>query len=181
MRAIRVAPAALLGATALTLLTPAVQAVAGGTNTSFNPTVAPSVIAPGGTVTLGSGGCTGATTVTSGVFATTVIPSGSTSATATVDAAARRGAVYAVTFVCGSTGASRSVNLTITSGATATPTTAPTSSSTSIAPPGGVTGGLGGSIGSMDATSIAAGTGLVLAAGAGAVYFVRRRTAGRQH
>ncbi|MEE1796450.1 hypothetical protein PUR28_37685 [Streptomyces sp. BE308] len=178
MRAIRVAPAALLGATALTVLTPATHAMAGGTNTSFNPTVAPSVIAPGGQVTLGSGGCTGATTVTSGAFNTTVIPSGSPSATATVNSAARRGAVYPVTFACGSTGASRSVNLTITS---APATTTPTASSTSITPPGGVTGGLGGSIGTMDAPELAAGTALVAAAGAGALYFVRRRAAGRGH
>ncbi|MCX4679759.1 hypothetical protein OG413_31515 [Streptomyces sp. NBC_01433] len=178
MRAIRVAPVALLGATALTLLTPATHAMAGGTNTTFNPTVAPSVIAPGGRVTLGSGGCTGATTVTSGALRTTVIPSGSPSASATVNSAAKRGAVYPVTFACGATGASKSVNLTITS----TPATSvPTASSTSIAPPGGVTGGLGGSIGTMDPSELAAGTALVVAAAAGTLYFVRRRAAGRQH
>ncbi|MFJ1589171.1 hypothetical protein ACIOD0_02800 [Kitasatospora albolonga] len=190
MRAIRVAPFALLGATALALLAPsAAHATPDGAINTFNPTISPSVVAPGGRVTLGGGGCTGETTVTSGIFDTTVIPSGSTTATATVDTDARRGAVYAVTFSCGSTGTTRNVNLTITAGATATPTpttaptTAPTVSSTAIAPiaPSGVRGGLGGSSGTPDTAQLAAGAALVLTAAAGTLYFARRRSADRRH
>ncbi|WP_411080155.1 hypothetical protein [Streptomyces sp. cmx-18-6] len=192
MRAIRVAPLALLGVTALTLLAPsAAHAAPDGAINTFNPTITPSVVAPGGRVTLGGGGCTGETTVTSGVFDTTAIPSGSTTATATVDTDARRGAVYAVTFSCGSTGTTRNVNLTITAGATSAPvptsttapTTSPTVSSTAIAPiaPSGVRGGLGGSTGAMDTVQLAAGGALVAASAAGALYFARRRGAGRRH
>ncbi|MDQ0988400.1 hypothetical protein [Streptomyces sp. V2I9] len=185
MRAIRVAPLALLGAGALTLIAPsAAFAAPDGASSTFNPTITPSVIAPGGRVTLGSGGCTGETTVSSGVFDTTVIPSGSTTGTATVDTDARRGAIYAVTFSCGSTGTSRNVNLTITGGATRTPTptptTVPTASSTALVP-GGVRGGLGGSAGSTDTVEVAAGAALVVAAASGALYFARRRTADRRH
>ncbi|MFD8963183.1 hypothetical protein ACFV0W_41215, partial [Streptomyces anulatus] len=161
MRAIRVAPLALLGASALTLLAPsAAHAAPDGATSTFNPTITPSVIAPGGRVTLGAGGCTGETTVTSGIFDTTTIPSGSTTATATIDTDARRGAVYAVTFACGSTGTSRNVNLTITGGATSTPTptptTVPTASSTALVP-GGVRGGLGGSSGPRDTGGVGGG------------------------
>ncbi|WP_404951302.1 hypothetical protein HFP69_02630 [Streptomyces sp. ARC12] len=185
MRAIRVAPLALLGASALTLLAPsAAHAAPDGATSTFNPTITPSVIAPGGRVTLGAGGCTGETSVTSGIFDTTTIPSGSTTATATIDTDARRGAVYAVTFVCGSTGTSRNVNLTITGGATSTPTptptTVPTASSTALVP-GGVRGGLGGSSGGTDTVEMAAGAALVATAAAGALYFARRRTADRRH
>jgi hypothetical protein len=185
MRAIRVAPLALLGASALTLLAPsAAHAAPDGASSTFNPTISPSVIAPGGRVTLGAGGCTGETTVTSGIFDTVTIPSGSTTATATVDTDARRGAVYAVTFACGSTGTSRNVNLTITGGATSTPTptptTVPTASSTALVP-GGVRGGLGGSSGTTDTVEVAAGAALVVAAASGALYFARRRTTDRRH
>lgn len=185
MRAIRVAPLALLGASALTLLAPsAAHAAPDGASSTFNPTISPSVIAPGGRVTLGAGGCTGETTVSSGIFDTVTIPSGSTTATATVDTDARRGAVYAVTFACGSTGTSRNVNLTITGGATSTPTptptTVPTASSTALVP-GGVRGGLGGSSGTTDTVEVAAGAALVVAAASGALYFARRRTTDRRH
>lgn len=185
MRAIRVAPLALLGASALTLLAPsAAHAAPDGASSTFNPTISPSVIAPGGRVTLGAGGCTGETTVSSGIFDTVTIPSGSTTATAIVDTDARRGAVYAVTFACGSTGTSRNVNLTITGGATSTPvptpTTVPTASSTTLVP-GGVRGGLGGSSGTTDTVEVAVGAALVVAAASGALYFARRRTTDRRH
>ncbi|MFC8224907.1 hypothetical protein [Streptomyces sp. NPDC057287] len=178
MRAIRVAPVALLGAAACFLTAPAASAdvLTGGTSTSFTPTITPSTVAPGGQVTLGAMGCTTDATAFSGVFDTTTIPSGR-SATATVDADARRGAVYEVTFRCGST--TRSANLTITSGATASPTTAPTTSST--ASPSGVLGGLGGSVDTMDPAEIAAGSALVAVASAGAFYVLRKRRTGRQH
>ncbi|MFJ9054843.1 hypothetical protein [Streptomyces sp. NPDC102409] len=178
MRAIRVAPVALLGAAACFLTAPAASAdvLTGGTSTSFTPTITPSTVAPGGRVTLGAMGCTTDATAFSGVFDTTTIPSGR-SATATVDSDARRGAVYEVTFRCGTT--TRSANLTITSGATSTPTTAPTTSST--ASPSGVLGGLGGSVDTMDPAEIAAGSALVAVATAGAFYVLRKRRTGRQH
>lgn len=176
MRAIRVAPVALLGAAAFLSMTPAASAhsLTGGTSTSFTPTITPSTVAPGGSVTLGAMGCTSDATAFSGVFDTTTIPRGR-SATAMVDREARRGAVYEVTFRCGTT--TRSANLTI-SGST-TPTTTPTTSST--ASPAGVLGGLGGSVDTMDPAEIAAGSALVAAAAAGAVYVLRRRRTGRQH
>ncbi|WP_329236579.1 hypothetical protein OG488_34940 [Streptomyces sp. NBC_01460] len=178
MRAIRVAPVALLGAAACFLTASAASAdvLTGGTSTSFTPTITPSTVAPGGRVTLGAMGCTTDATAFSGVFDTTTIPSGR-SATATVDSDARRGAVYEVTFRCGTT--TRSANLTITSGATSTPTTAPTTSST--ASPSGVLGGLGGSVDTMDPAEIAAGSALVAVASAGAFYVLRKRRTGRQH
>ncbi|MFJ8921826.1 hypothetical protein B046DRAFT_04652 [Streptomyces sp. LamerLS-316] len=178
MRAIRVAPVALLGAAACFLTAPAASAdvLNGGTSTSFTPTITPSTVAPGGQVTLGAMGCTTQATAFSGVFDTTTIPSGR-SATATVDQDARRGAVYEVTFRCGTT--TRSANLTITSGATSSPTTAPTTSST--ASPAGVLGGLGGSVDTMDPAEIAAGSALVAVASAGAFYVLRKRRTGRQH
>ncbi|MFF4243152.1 hypothetical protein ACFYY2_01595 [Streptomyces sp. NPDC001822] len=176
MRAIRVAPVALLGAAAFLSMAPAASAdsLTGGTSTPFTPTITPSTVAPGGSVTLGAMGCAGDATAFSGVFDTTTIPRGR-SATAMVDREARRGAVYEVTFRCGTT--TRSANLTI-SGST-TPTTTPTTSST--ASPAGVLGGLGGSVDTMDPAEIAAGSALVATAAAGAVYVLRRRRTGSQH
>ncbi|MFJ8749110.1 hypothetical protein ACIREO_07225 [Streptomyces sp. NPDC102441] len=178
MRAIRVAPVALLGAAACFLTAPAASAdvLNGGTSTSFTPTITPSTVAPGGQVTLGAMGCTSNATAFSGVFDTTTIPSGR-SATATVDREAKRGAAYEVTFRCGT--ATKSANLTITGGTTTSPTTAPTTSST--ASPSGVLGGLGGSVDTMDPAEIAAGSALVAAASAGAFYILRRRRTSRQH
>ncbi|MEU9063317.1 hypothetical protein AB0D13_31745 [Streptomyces sp. NPDC048430] len=190
MRAIRVAPVALLGAAACFLMAPAASADVfnGGTSTSFTPTITPSTVAPGGQVTLGAMGCTSDATAYSGVFDTVTIPSGR-SASATVDRDARRGAVYEVAFRCGTT--TRSANLTITSGATSSPTTSPTTAPTtspttapttsSTASPSGVLGGLGGSVDTMDPAEIAAGSALVAAASAGAFYVLRKRRTARQH
>ncbi|MGW4231903.1 hypothetical protein ACWEF9_21845 [Streptomyces sp. NPDC004980] len=185
MRAIRVAPAALLGAAACVLMAPAASAhvLTGGTST-FTPTITPSTVAPGGQVTLGAMGCTSDATAFSGVFDTTTIPRGR-SATATVDWDARRGSVYEVTFRCGNT--TRTADLSITSGATASPTASPTTAPTtapttsSTASPSGVLGGLGGSVDTMDPGEIAAGSALVTAAAAGAFYVLRKRRTSRQH
>ncbi|MFE2022310.1 hypothetical protein ACFW9O_30160 [Streptomyces sp. NPDC059499] len=185
MRAIRVAPAALLGAAACFLMAPAASAhMLTGNTSSFTPTITPSTVAPGGQVTLGAMGCTSDATAFSGVFDTTTIPRGR-SATVTVDWDARRGAVYEVTFRCGTS--TRTADLSITSGATSSPTstpttpptTAPTTSST--ASPSGVLGGLGGSVDTMDPGEIAAGAALVTVAAAGATYVLRKRRTGRQH
>lgn len=70
MRAIRVAPVALLGAAALALTGPAVTAyaaTAGGPSGGGNGyTVTPSVVAPGGKVTLAARGCSTTATASSG-------------------------------------------------------------------------------------------------------------------
>ncbi|WP_031090589.1 hypothetical protein [Streptomyces sp. NRRL WC-3549] len=178
MRAIRVAPVALLGASLCALAVPAASAtvLTGGTSTSFTPTITPSAVAPGGQVTLGAVGCTSDATAFSGVFDTITIPRDK-SATVTVDKEARRGASYAVTFRCGTS--TKTANLSITGGATAAPTTAPTTSSTVA--PRGVQGGLGGSVGTMDPTRIAAGSALVTVAAAGAFYALRKRRAASRH
>ncbi|GGZ06202.1 hypothetical protein CP967_00715 [Streptomyces nitrosporeus] len=174
MRAIRVAPAALLGAALCALTAPAASAtvLTGGTSTSFTPAITPSTVAPGGQVTLGAVGCTSDATAFSGVFDTITIPRGR-SATATVDRDARRGAVYAVTFRCGT--ATKTANLTVTSA----PATSSTTSSTVT--PSGVLGGLGGSVDTPDPTEIAAGSALVAVAAAGAFLALRKRRTGRLH
>ena len=100
MRTIRAASAALLGVAALALTTSAATAAPHGNVTPFGFTVSPSTVAPGGTVTLALSDCGRPATVSSGVFDTVTVPTGR-SATATVDADARPGARYQVTFTCG--------------------------------------------------------------------------------
>ncbi|WP_406089563.1 hypothetical protein [Streptomyces sp. NBC_01013] len=184
MRAIRVTPVALLGAAALALTAPAVTAYAattgGPSNSGSGYTVTPSVIAPGGQVTLAAKGCSTTATASSGVFDTVTIPKDGTGR-ATVDWDAKPGAVYEVTFTCNTSPSSTAkVNLTI-SAATSTPTTSSTASAVSTASPAGVQGGLGGSIDSMNSGEIVAGTALAVAAAAGTVYVVRRRKESRSH
>ncbi|MFE0427646.1 hypothetical protein [Streptomyces sp. NPDC058953] len=123
MRAIRAASAALLGATVLALAAPVARAGGDG-DPRF--TVTPSTVAPGGRVALTASGCASTATATSGVFDAATIRPG-TSATATVDGDARRGAQYSIRFTCGD--AQRTVILTI-SGGTASPTI-----STTVRPP----------------------------------------------
>lgn len=192
MRAIRAASTALLGAAALALAAPAASAADGAP--ALHPrapqplrakapgdfVVSPSLVAPGGRVTLSAPGCRSTATASAGIFDTVTIAPGS-SATATVDWDAKRGAVYTVSFNC-TGGVQDTVTLTI-SGAP-TPTATPTISSTVLTPPRGVQGGLGGSVGGIDTGTLAAGTGLVVAAAAGLVFVVRRRSdlgRGRRH
>ncbi|WP_381791632.1 hypothetical protein [Streptomyces niveus] len=198
MRAIRAASAALLGAAALALTTPAV-ATAAAPDPPFDFAVTPSVVAAGGEVTLTVTGCSSTATAESGVFDDTPIPSGG-SARASVFWDAKPGAMYEVTFICN--GEEGTTDLTIAGGTpsptpsptvtptgtvtptptrttTATPTRTATTSSTAIAPPGGVKGGLGGSFMGMNGTELAIGTGLVAAATVGTVLVVRRRSANR--
>ncbi|TXL85680.1 hypothetical protein [Streptomyces sp. IB2014 016-6] len=206
MRAIRAASAALLGAAALALTTPAVaMATAAAPDPPFDFAVTPSVVAAGGEVTLTVTGCSSTATAESGVFDDTPVPSGG-SARASVFWDAKPGAMYEVTFICN--GEEGTTDLTIAGGTpsptpsptvtptgtvtptptvsptgttTATPTRTGTTSSTAIAPPGGVKGGLGGSFMGMNGTELAIGTGLVAAATVGTVLVVRRRSANRLH
>ncbi|MET9700230.1 hypothetical protein ABZY31_25405 [Streptomyces sp. NPDC006529] len=176
MGAIRTSATALLaaGAAGTLLVFGAAGAVAAEAQpvTSFGFAVAPSTVAPGGTVVLSVSGCVAAsTTVSSGVFDTVSVPKGQT-VRVTVDRDARRGARYSVNFTCNNeTG---STDLTI-AGGTSTPTTR---STTAVR---GVRGGLGGSVAGMDVRELAAGGGLLLVAAAGTGYLVRRRTQTRGH
>ncbi|MFF8380572.1 hypothetical protein ACF07V_31060 [Streptomyces sp. NPDC015661] len=184
MRAIRAASTALLGAAAIALAAPAALAADGApANPPRAPrakapgdfVVSPSVVAPGGRLTLSAPGCASTATASAGIFDTVTIAPGAT-ASATVDADAKRGAVYTVLFNC-TGGVQDTVALTISGSPTATPTI----SATILTPPRGVRGGLGGS---MDPTTaeVAAGGALALAAASGAVYVVRRRSgSGRRH
>ncbi|MDT9693622.1 hypothetical protein Q5762_35955 [Streptomyces sp. P9(2023)] len=186
MRAIRAASTALLGAATLALAAPVAFAADGAP--APNPqaarakapgdfVVTPSLVAPGGRVTLTAPGCASTATASAGVFDTVTIAPGS-SATALVDLDAKRGAVYTVTFRC-TGGITDTVNLTI-SGTTATPT----ASSTVLTTPRGVRGGVGGSVEGVGTGTLAAGAGLVAVAVAGTVFVVRRRSQldrGRRH
>lgn len=115
MRAIRVTSAALLGATAVALTAvtaPAARAYED--DSGFWARVLPTTVAPGGRVTLHAAGCEQSVTVASVVFDTVTIPRGRTTARATVDRDARPGAVYEVSFYCGTFW--QSVDLTIAGG-----------------------------------------------------------------
>ncbi|MEU9099827.1 hypothetical protein [Streptomyces sp. NPDC048361] len=186
MGAIRIASAALIGAGALALAPSTAMAAQTGPNaagdTSFAFSVTPSVIAPGGQVTLNVTNCPVEATVSSGVFDTVSVPQNS-SRNATVDSDAKRGATYTVTFNCDNT--RRTAQLTITgasptTSSTVRPTVRPTVRSTIS--PLGVRGGLGGSSGGdLDTVELAVGASLIAVAGAGVFYVLRRRSGGRQH
>ncbi|MEV0227718.1 hypothetical protein [Streptomyces sp. NPDC050704] len=167
MRAIRVASAALLGVTALTLTAPAAVARDDGDRnvTSFGFDVSPATIAAGGRATLSVNGCGSEAKVSSGVFDTVTIPKGQPSATATVDWDAKPGAVYQVTFQCGNE--SGHTDLTIATGRPGNPTQVPVHR--------GVKAGVGGGAGGFDLGEIGLGAALI-AGSVGAAYYWRRRT-----
>jgi hypothetical protein len=173
MRAIRVASAALLGMTALTLSAPA--AVAKGDNpiTPFGVSVLPSTVAAGDQVTLllerNHGGCKGSATVTSAVFDTITIPPHKSQATVVVDWDARPGAVYQVTFTCD--GVNASTSLTVAGGRPVGPTPVP------LDPNRGVHAGEGGSFAGFDVKELGMGA-LLIAGSIGAAYHFSRRRAG---
>ncbi|MFG2217558.1 MULTISPECIES: hypothetical protein [unclassified Streptomyces] len=176
MRAIGVAPVALLGAAVLALTAPSATAYAatsGGASSATGFTVTPSVITPGSRVTLAARGCSTTATAGSGVFDTVTIPAGG-SVSATVDWDARPGASYEVTFNCGT-----SSDSTAKSGLTIAAAPAPTTRSTVAA--AGPQGGPGDAIGTMNGVKIAAGAALAVAAAAGAVQAARRRRESRSH
>lgn len=188
MRAIRAASTALVGAAALALAAPAVSALAAdgapapqpraaGARAPGDVIVSPSLVAPGGRVTLSAPGCASTATASAAVFDSVVIAPGA-AVTATVDRDAKRGAVYTVSFNC-TGGVQETVALTISGTSPATPT----ANSTVLTPPRGVQGGLGGSVDEgVRPGLLAGGAALVLAAATGTVYVVRRRSAGaRRH
>ncbi|MFE5732954.1 hypothetical protein ACFQ7A_18865 [Streptomyces sp. NPDC056528] len=188
MRAIRAASTALSGVAAFALAAPFAVATEGapaprpqarGAKAPGDFVVSPSIVSPGGRVTLSAPGCASTATAAAGVFDTAVIAPGAT-ATATVDLDVRPGSVYTVAFNC-TGGVQDTVDLTIAGGATATAT--PTIRSTILTTPRGVQGGLGGSVDDgVGPVELAAGGALVLAAAGGVFYVVRRRAAeSRRH
>ncbi|MEU5900017.1 hypothetical protein [Streptomyces venezuelae] len=175
MRAIRVASAALLTASALALSAPAASAAAVGEEnvTAFGFSISPKTVAAGGQVTLSVDGCDGDTKVTSGVFDDTTIPKGQKSATAQVFWDAKPGAMYEVTFTCNdSNPGSDKTDLTIATGR-------PDNNShhnQHNQHNKGVKAGIGGSFGGLDLHEIALGSALIIGTLGTAYYKARRRT-----
>ncbi|MFF0163546.1 hypothetical protein ACFYRY_39370 [Streptomyces sp. NPDC005263] len=167
MRAIRVASAALLGACALALTTPAAHA--SGESRRFSVSVFPETVAPGGQVTLRATGCDQDVFVTSGVFNDVTIRKDRSWAVAHVDWDARPGALYEVTFHCGTF--SRNADLTIAGGRPDDPTPVP------VQPSRGAHAGEGGSFAGFDLEEIGLGAALVTGA-VGTAYRLSRRRGG---
>ncbi|MFF1837654.1 hypothetical protein ACFVXE_26110 [Streptomyces sp. NPDC058231] len=171
MRAVRIASVALLGAVALALTAPAATPYASPRGSTTGPAVTPSVIAPGGQVTLTAQGCSRAAAARSDVFDSVDIPPGG-SVTATVADDAVGGSVHEVTFICNSSPTARAkVALTIA-------TTAPAAGSPA---PEAVQGGLGNGIAGLNTAEAAGGAALLVVAAARAVFVTRRRKQGRGH
>lgn len=182
LRTRRLATAAALTAVPFTLAGPAVAAAtpspsassgSGGTMSNVTPfafQLSPTTLAPGGTLALGVTGCdAGSATASSGIFNTVNLPNTGTKGeyvgATSIDATAKPGAQYTVTFTCGSS--SGTTTLTVTGGTTTTPTTMPN---------GAVKAGLGGTAHGRDTTEILAGTALAAAGLAGGLVLMRRRT-----
>ncbi|WP_405609281.1 hypothetical protein [Streptomyces sp. NBC_00076] len=166
MRAIRVASAALLGACALALATPA--AYASSESRGFRVSVLPETVAPGGQVTLHATGCDKDVFVSSSVFDDVTIRQGRSRAVAHVDWDARPGRLYEVTFRCGTFW--QTAGLTIAGGRPVDPTPVP------VQPSGGAHAGAGGSLAGFDLKEIVLGAALVAGSVGTAYRFSRRRT-----
>ncbi|WP_217567702.1 hypothetical protein [Streptomyces sp. GbtcB7] len=188
MHAIRVASAALLGATALTLSATAALAGNGDGNsdggrdsgrgnnniTSFGFNVQPQSIAAGGRLRLTAESCDSVARVSSEVFDTVTIPKGQSSATALIDADARAGSVYQVTFQCGNE--SGHTELTIAPGRAGTNYSDPTQVQVPASVQRGVKAGVGGSSGGgFDLKEIGLGTALIAGCVGTAWSMTRRR------
>lgn len=192
MHAIRVASAALLGATALTLSATAALAGNGDGNsdggrdsgrdsgrannniTSFGFNVQPQSIAAGGRLRLTAESCDSVARVSSEVFDTVTIPKGQSSATALIDADARAGSVYQVTFQCGNE--SGHTELTIAPGHAGTNYSDPSQVQVPASVQRGVKAGVGGSSGGgFDLKEIGLGTALIAGCVGTAWSMTRRR------
>ncbi|WP_371643381.1 hypothetical protein [Streptomyces mirabilis] len=192
MHAIRVASAALLGATALTLSATAALAGNGDGNsdggrssgrdsgrgnnniTSFGFNVQPQSIAAGGRLRLTAESCDSVARVSSEVFDTVTIPRGQSSATALIDADARAGSVYQVTFQCGNE--SGHTELTIAPGRSGTNYSYPAQVQVPASVQRGVKAGVGGSSGGgFDLKEIGLGTALIAGCVGTAWSMTRRR------
>ncbi|MFD3497032.1 hypothetical protein [Streptomyces sp. NPDC058678] len=168
MRAIRVASAALLGVSALTLTACVAQASA--ETSGFRVSVQPTTVAAGGQVTLRATGCGQAVFVSSGVFDDLTIGRGRTSATAMVDRDATPGAVHEVTFHCGTFWQNESLTIADDRAAPSTPVP--------VHPNRGVHAGEGGTFAGFDLEEIGLGLALVAGSVGAAYHFSRRRTGG---
>ncbi|MGW1753155.1 hypothetical protein [Streptomyces mirabilis] len=191
MHAIRVASAALLGVSALTLS--ATAALAGNSDgdgdggreggrdsgrgnniTSFGFNVQPQSIAAGGRLRLTAESCDSVARVSSEVFDTVTIPKGQSSATALIDGDARAGSVYQVTFQCGNE--SGHTELTIAPGRAGTTYSDPTQVQVPTSVQRGVKAGVGGSSGGgFDLKEIGLGTALIAGCVGTAWSMTRRR------
>lgn len=170
MRAIRVASAALLGVSALVASAPAAHA--SGDSSGFWARVVPDTVEPGGRVRLHANGCDQSVTVSSGVFDTVVIPRWRTTARVTVDRDARRGAVYEVSFYCGTFW--QSADLRIADGRP-DPDHRPDHPDHPDHPDKGVKAGAGGSLAGFDLKEIGLGAALITGAIGTAYHLSRRR------
>ncbi|MER5339664.1 hypothetical protein ABT030_04860 [Streptomyces mirabilis] len=191
MHAIRVASAALLGVSALTLS--ATAALAGNSDgdsdggrdsgrdsgrgnniTSFGFNVQPQSIAAGGRLRLTAESCDSVARVSSEVFDPVTIPKGQSSATALIDGDARAGSVYQVTFQCGNE--SGHTELTIAPGRSGTTYSDPTQVQVPASVQRGVKAGVGGSSGGgFDLKEIGLGTALIAGCVGTAWSMTRRR------
>ncbi|MFE5081513.1 hypothetical protein [Streptomyces mirabilis] len=191
MHGIRVASAALLGVSALTLS--ATAALAGNSDgdsdggrdsgrdsgrgnniTSFGFNVQPQSIAAGGRLRLTAESCDSVARVSSEVFDTVTIPKGQSSATALIDGDARAGSVYQVTFQCGNE--SGHTELTIAPGRSGTTYSDPTQVQVPASVQRGVKAGVGGSSGGgFDLKEIGLGTALIAGCVGTAWSMTRRR------
>ncbi len=169
MRSLRVASVALLSTGAFALAAPMASANDGGTTpnvTSFGFTVSPTTVAAGGTVTLNATECQEPLVkVSSGIFDAVELNEGK-SATVKVDADAKPGAQYEVTFDC--KGEKGTTTLTVAGHSTGTGTGTTT-------PSKGVKAGLGGGAAGQNGDEIAAGYALLAGALGGGVFLMRRR------
>jgi len=170
MRAIRVASAALLGFGALAATAPAAHA--SGDDSGFWARVVPSVVEPGGQVRLHANGCEQSVTVASGVFDTVVIPRWRTTARVTVDRDAKRGAVYEVSFYCGTFWQSADLRI---AGGRHEPGHRTEPGDRPGLPDKGVKAGAGGTFAGFDLEEIGLGAALVTGAIGTAYHLSRRR------
>ncbi|MHB9857470.1 hypothetical protein [Streptomyces sp. YIM S03343] len=180
MRAIHAASAALLAVTAVGCSAQA-GFVNGADGAPFGFSVQPSVVAPGGRVTLQvsrDGVCRERVAVTSGVFPTVTIPPRQSSATATIDWDAMPGASYLVTFSCA--GMAGSTQLTISGGRSFQRPVPlqPAYPVQRVQPERGVRAGAGGSVAGFDLKRIGLGAALVAGSAAAAYRLLRRRGGG---
>ncbi|MFE7276959.1 hypothetical protein [Streptomyces sp. NPDC057623] len=166
MRAIRVTSAALLSATALAMTAPAARAH--DDDSGFWARVLPTTVAAGDPVILRATGCEQSVTVASAVFDTVTIRRGRTTARVMVDRDARPGAVYEVSFYCGTFW--QSVDLTIAGGRPAPVRPAH--------PRKGVHAGDGGSLAGLNLKELGLGAALITGALGTAYHLSRRRTEG---
>lgn len=178
MRSIRVASVALLSTAAFALAAPMASANDGGTTpnvTSFGFTVSPTTVAAGGTVTLNATGCQEPLVkASSGIFDAVELNEGKP-ATAKVDADAKPGAQYEVTFDCKGEKGTTTLTVAGHSTGTGTGTGTETGTATPSTPSKGVKAGLGGGAGGLNGTEIAAGSALLAGALGGGVFLMRRR------